>query len=62
MRPVTIVAAAVFSVVALMHLLRLFYGWEVIVDGIVIPLWASVLPLVIAGGLAWALWREAGKS
>lgn len=58
MKPFTLVAIAVFGLVALMHVLRLFLGWEVSFNGMIIPLWASVLGFLIAGGLAFGLWRE----
>lgn len=58
MKPFTKIAIAVFSLVAVLHLLRLIFGWEVIISGIVVPLWISVAGFVIAGGLAVLLWRE----
>jgi len=44
---------------AIVHLIRLFVRWEVIVSGFVIPVWWSALGLVIAGVLALMIWREA---
>lgn len=58
MKPFTKIAIAVFSLVAILHLLRLVFGWEVIVSGIIIPLWVSVIGLIVSGGLAFLLWRE----
>ena len=60
-RPFTIVAAVIFAVVALIHLLRLAYGWAVNVGGGNVPMWASVLGLVISGVLAAGLWWESRK-
>lgn len=59
MKPFTTIAVAVFGLIALLHLLRLFVGWELIVTGFVVPVWWSALGLVIAGGLALMVWREA---
>ena len=59
MKPFTTIAVAVFALIAVVHLFRLFAGWEVVVTGFVIPVWWSVLGLVIAGGLALMIWREA---
>jgi hypothetical protein len=59
MKPFTTIAVAVFTLIAIVHLIRLFVGWEVIVTGFVIPVWWSALGLVIAGGLALMVWREA---
>jgi hypothetical protein len=58
-KPFTTIAVAVFTLIAIVHLLRLFAGWEVVVTGFVIPIWWSGVGLVIAGGLALMLWREA---
>jgi hypothetical protein len=53
------IAVTVFSLVALVHLLRLFMRWDVTVVGFVIPVWWSAIGLVVAGGLALMVWREA---
>ena len=59
MKPFTTIAVAVFTLMAIVHLIRLFVRWEVIVSGFVIPVWWSALGLVIAGVLALMIWREA---
>ena len=58
MKPFTTIAASVFALVAFMHVLRLFLGWEVTVNGAAIPMSVSALGLVIAVSLAFMLWRE----
>lgn len=58
MKPFTMVAVVVFSLVALLQLLRVVLGWEITVNGILIPLWASVIACVVAATLALMLWRE----
>lgn len=60
MKPFTLTAIVVFGLVALLHVLRLFLGWEISFNGVIIPLWASVLGFLIAGVLAFGLWREHG--
>jgi len=60
-RPFTTLGALIFALVALLHLLRLLLGWKVTVDGIDVPMWVSVLGMLIAGVLAMMLWREARK-
>jgi hypothetical protein len=57
-KPFTTIAVGVFALVALLHVLRLAFGWEVTIQGSVIPMWVSVLGVIIAGGLAIMLWRE----
>ena len=59
MMPFTRIAVALFSVIALAHLLRLFTAWQITVGGFDIPRWWSVPGLIIAGGLAVMVWREA---
>lgn len=62
MKPVTTVAVVVFAVVALLQLLRVAFGWEVIVNGSIIPFWASVISCIAAATLAFMLWRETHSS
>ena len=59
MKPFTTIAVAFLALIAVVHLLRLFAGWEVIVVGFTIPVWWSGFGLLIAGGLALMVWREA---
>ena len=61
MKPFTTIAAVIFALVAFVHILRLFSGWEVTGSGMAVPMWASVAGLVIAAGLAVMLLREARK-
>ena len=61
MKPFTTIAVIIFTLIAIVHLIRLFVGWEVTVVGFVIPVWWSALGLVIAGGLALMVWREAKR-
>jgi len=62
MKPFTTIAVVVFSLVALLQLFRVISGWEVTVNGIAIPIWASVIAFVVAATLAAMLWREAHQS
>ena len=59
MKPFTRIAVALFALLALAHLFRLFAGWEVVIAGFVIPVWLSLVGLVVAAGLAVMVWREA---
>jgi hypothetical protein len=60
MKPFTTLAIAIFTLVACLHVLRILMGWDVTIGGAVIPMWASYLGLLLAGGLAMMLWRECG--
>ena len=58
MKPFTTIAVFVFSLVALVQLLRVALGWDVTVNGIFIPFWVSLIACVVAITLALMLWRE----
>jgi hypothetical protein len=58
MKPFTLIAIVVFSLVSILHLVRLILGWGILINGVIIPLWLSAVGFVIAGGLAAMLWRE----
>ena len=57
-KPFTITAVALFSLIAMLQLLRFTLGWEVTVNGVTVPVWVSGIVFVIAAGLAVMLWRE----
>lgn len=58
MRPVATVAAILFALIALLQLLRLMLGWDIMVNGTHIPLWASGLAFTLAAVIAILLWME----
>ncbi len=58
MKPFATIAVVVFSLVALLQLTRIALGWAVTINGVAIPLWASVVAGVVAAALAFMLWRE----
>lgn len=60
-KPFTSLAALIFTLVALVHLLRLIFGWVVTFVGADVPMWLSVVGLLISGGLAAGLWWESRK-
>ncbi|MDX1381435.1 MAG: hypothetical protein R3233_09960 [Xanthomonadales bacterium] len=58
MKTGTLLAIIVFVLVALAHLARLIDRTEILVGTMVLPLWASVLGVVVPGLIAWLLWKE----
>jgi len=44
--------------VSLAHLLRLVFGWPILINGISIPAWVSIGGCIVPGLLAVMLWRE----
>lgn len=57
-KPFATVSILVFALISCAHLLRVFIGAEVVVNGVYIPLWISVIAAAVSGGLAYLLWRE----
>lgn len=50
-----VVSGVVFGVVALLQLLRAIKQWPVQIDNFSVPVWASWIAVLVAGGLcAWA--------
>src|SRR6266436_9347943 len=47
------VTATLFLVVAIVHLLRIIFGWSVEIGGLSIPFWASWVGVLVAGALAY---------
>ena len=50
-------AGSIFAIIAILHLARLVFGWEVVIAGMVVPAWPSVVGLVIAGYLGYEGFR-----
>jgi len=51
-------AMILLSLVALAHLVRVIYGWDVTIGTWSAPMWVSYLGVVIPGGLAFLLFKE----
>lgn len=58
MKPFTRISAMLLGLLAALQLLRFALGWPVTVNGFSVPLWASAIACLVAGGLALMLWRE----
>ena len=48
-----LIAGTIFALVALLHVLRIYMGWPVVVGVWSAPMWVSWIGLVVAGGLAY---------
>ncbi len=59
MRPATLIAALLTALIAVVHVARLVYGFEVVIAGEAIPIWPSVAAIVLFGALSIGLLREA---
>jgi hypothetical protein len=54
------VTATLFLVVAIVHLLRIIFGWQVEIGGLSIPFWVSWLGVLAAGALAYLGFTQRG--
>jgi len=56
-------AAAIFGLIGLLQLLRIFMEWPVTLNGVVIPFWASWIAIIVASALSLVGFRSAtGRS
>ena len=51
--------AALFTAIAVVHALRLYYHWPISIDGWSMDVWVSWIGLAVAGFLAWQGFRLA---
>lgn len=58
-RPFTWIAAAIFALMAIIHIIRLFTHFRVTLGTHDIPMWVSIVAIVITAFLSWMLCREA---
>ena len=58
MKPVTTFVIVLLALIAVAQLLRFVLGWVVIVNGLVVPVWASAVACLVAATLSVMLWRE----
>ena len=60
-RPFTMIAAAIFALMAIIHIYRLFTNFQVVLGSHTIPMTVSYAAIVLAGALAIGLFREARR-
>jgi hypothetical protein len=58
----SMLAACIFTIVALGQLIRAFAGFEIAFNGTTIPIWASWVAFIIAGLLALVGFRTASRT
>ena len=61
MKPATAITVLFLALLSLLQLGRVVLGWEVIVNGVTIPLWVSGVACLVAATLALMLWRESRR-
>jgi len=60
-KPFTTITVVVLALIALAQLTRFAFGWQVALEGMTIPVWASAIAFVVAAGLAVMVWLEMRK-
>jgi hypothetical protein len=58
----SLVVGLIFLLVAVMHVLRLAFKWEVVLNGWLVPMWVSAIAIVIAAYLAFESLKLSRKS
>ena len=56
-----LLASIIFAIIAMLHLLRSIFNWEVLINGYIIPIWFSYIAVIVAGFLSWTMY-DASKS
>jgi hypothetical protein len=58
-KPFTWIAAAIFALMAIVHVIRIFTNFRVVIGSHEMPMWCSYVGVVIPAFLSWMLCREA---
>jgi hypothetical protein len=58
-KPFTWIAAALFALAAIVHIIRLFTNFNIVLGTHSIPMWCSYVGIVVAAFMSWMLCREA---
>jgi hypothetical protein len=61
MNPGTVAAIAFLALVAFAHPLPVVVGTAVTVGGLTVPMSASVVAVIVTGGIALKLWQESRR-
>jgi phosphoglycerol transferase MdoB-like AlkP superfamily enzyme len=52
-RAYLLITAVIFSLVALLHLVRIIFGWNAMLGSWSVPMWLSWVALIVTGALAY---------
>ena len=52
-RAYLLVTAVIFSLIALLHLVRIIFGWSAMLGSWSVPMWLSWVALIVTGALAY---------
>jgi hypothetical protein len=48
------VSKTIFTIIAFVHLLRIIFGWTIVLNGWSAPIWVSWIGVFVAGYLAYS--------
>ena len=60
--PFSAVVGTIFALVTLLHLLRIYMGWPVVIGSWALPMWVSWIGFVVAGSLSYFGLRLAARN
>jgi len=55
------ITGIVFSIIAVLHILRLVYSWDAQIGTFAVPIWLSWVALIASGFLAYSAFKLANK-
>jgi len=58
MKPFTSLTVLFLALIAVLQVVRFVFAWPITINGTDIPVWASAIATIVAGGLATMLWKE----
>jgi hypothetical protein len=61
MKPATTIGVFFLALIACGHLLRVLLGWGVIINDTVLPMWPSLLVILVFGTLSVMIYRESSR-
>jgi hypothetical protein len=60
-RPFTMIAAVIFALMAIAHVYRLITHFQIVAGSHTLPLWLSIVAIIVTLVLALGLYREARR-
>ena len=56
-----LIASVIFGIIALLHLLRSIFSWQLVIGNFNVPLYFSYIIVIVFGYLAWHIYGESKK-
>ncbi len=56
-----LLAAVIFAIIALVHLIRAVLGLEAVIAGLNVPVYVSYIFVIVAGYLSWHMYNVSKK-